>query len=280
MHYDPSADALFHPEKRAPLFGELGGWTLDARCAELSRLAYVRLEESESAKQALNAALVADGFGAVTPFLGGAIGAEGFGVVREGIAYVVFRGTQPDKAKDYACDANFIPVGWPGGGRVHSGFASALASLDDAVDRWLDGTHAQQVVVTGHSLGAAIATLLAARVAAADLVTFGSPRVGTRAFGALFEGRNVRRYVDCCDLVADLPPAVGYKHLTGERYIDRLARIADQPPGRLDRAGDQIAASAEYLVRCARPGNAPLRNLADHAPINYVSALLGVRTGP
>lgn len=42
--------------------------------------------------------------------------------------------------------------------------------------------------------------------------------------------------------------------------------------------GWPISGSLDYLRRHAwRPGNLLLRSLADHAPVNYISAVLGLR---
>jgi pimeloyl-ACP methyl ester carboxylesterase len=279
MRYDPSRRALYHPEDQGPVFGAPGSWTRDALCAELSRLAYIRFEDDP---ETLRQALGQGGFAAPALFVDAAEDAQGYGTVGpDGTVYVIFRGTQADSTKDVVADADVVPVSWPGGGRVHRGFRDAENALSEPVEAWLARLGGAAPVVTGHSLGAAMATLLAARVRGADLVTFGSPRVGSTEFAASFAGRNVRRYVDCCDMVTTLPPNVGYKHLEGERYIDRSGRVQSQPPGGLERIRDRSLAALTYLRRCSgRPGNVAVRDLADHAPINYVSALLGVRQGP
>lgn len=279
MRYDPSTVALFTPEAQGPQFGASGNWSREAQCAELARLAYLRFEEGQG--DALVQGLAAGGFEPPTTFNDPATDAQGYATVgRDGTAYVVFRGTQPDRATDILCDADAVPVSWPGGGRVHRGFLRAANALFPAVDAWLGERGGADLMVTGHSLGAAMATLLAARVPRAALVTLGSPRVGNRDFARLLAGRDVWRYVDCCDRVADLPPAVGYKHLDGERYIDRTGRVLASPPGFLDRELDQAEAALDYLRRYVRLGNAPTRGFADHAPVNYLSAILGVREGP
>lgn len=280
MQYDPSRQALYHPEAQGPVFGAPGAWTQDALCAELARLAYIRFEQGQV--QSLIQALAGGGFQAPAVFNDSRTDAQGYGTVGpDGMAYVIFRGTQADSPRDVAADADIVPVTWPGGARVHRGFRDSESALFQSVRTWLATLGGSRIVVTGHSLGAAMATLLAARLQGAVLVTFGSPRVGDSGFAALFAGRAVRRYVDCCDGVTTVPPNVGYKHLSGERYIDRSGRIRPQPPDDVERLRDRSLAALTYVRRCTgRPGNVALRELADHAPINYVSALLGVRQGP
>ena len=280
MRYDASKEALFTPEKREPLFGSDLPWTQDALCAELSRLAYIRFEEGDGDR--LNAALALGGFAAAATFNAAKTDAQGFATVApDGTRYLAYRGTQPDRRADFISDGRFWGRPWAGPGRVHTGFLVAEQSLADAVDAWLRVQAGPPPVVTGHSLGAAMATIAAARIPGASLVTFGSPRVGNAAFRAAFAGRTVRRYVDCCDVVATVPPALGYGHLDGELYIGRAGKVLPTAPGWWSRMRDKWAARRDYLARCAgRPGNVLARELADHAPINYISAVLGVREGP
>ena len=122
------------------------------------------------------------------------------------------------------------------------------------------------------------ATLTAALHPEAELVTFGSPRVGNRAFVASLSGRSLRRYVDCVDGVPGLPPAIGYAHAGEMIYIDRLGQLHSPPPDKAAMRADGREARRRYRREHAwRWGNVPLRSGADHAPVNYLSALLGRR---
>ncbi|HEX6742050.1 MAG TPA: lipase family protein, partial [Sphingomicrobium sp.] len=114
----------------------------------------------------------------------------------------------------------------------------------------------------------------------AQLVTFGSPRVGDEGFAALFAGRDVRRYVDCTDLVTSVPPQLlGYVHVGPERYIDCFGTVQEKPPSPEAIAEDRRFARGSYAVKHAWKvwRNVLIRDLADHAPVNYVSAVLGRR---
>ena len=128
MDYDSSEAALFRPETR-PALSVDASWSLDARCAELSRLAYVRAESDPVAEAELRAALQAAGYGEVQLFfVPRNAGKPQLGIyalgVRDGAgrSFVAFRGTQADDRGDLIDDAHFLPRPWPGVGRVHRGF--------------------------------------------------------------------------------------------------------------------------------------------------------------
>ncbi|MEY2928155.1 MAG: hypothetical protein RL367_2632 [Pseudomonadota bacterium] len=275
IDYNPTRRALFNPELDPPLDPGAYAWTLDALCAELSRLAYWRFESDGIAP--LEAALAGHGLGDVTGFDDGH-GSQGFGCVDAGgRPFIAFRGTQPDQARDFLTNAKFWLVDWQGVGQVHKGFWQSLSRLLLQIQSWLATRDQARLVLTGHSLGAALANLLAGLYPDAELVTIGSPRVGDAAFAGSFAGRAVRRYVDCTDLVTKVPP-LPYRHLPQESYIDRTGRVLAQPPGRLARAADQLWGAAGFQIRYLTTANRNfVRSLADHAPVNYVSAVLGVR---
>jgi pimeloyl-ACP methyl ester carboxylesterase len=288
MQYDASRNALYHPELQPPLPKQFFAGKPEALCAELARLAYFRFEQDASE---LRQALEAHGLGRVQCFVNTQVGTQAFAALDQaGTAYVAFRGTQPHSLKDLVTDLKAVPVAWIDGTQVHSGFARAydpppaLVGAADvnprtAIAAWLDASGCRRLVCTGHSLGAALATLLAADRAEAELVSVGSPRVGDAAFARLFDGRAVSRYVDCTDGVTLLPPPVIFEHVGESAYIDRRGML--HPDG-MDSAAllaDHLAAHVAYLVRYTTRfwRNVLLRSLADHAPINYVSALLGIR---
>jgi hypothetical protein len=135
---------------------------------------------------------------------------------------------------------------------------------------------AGRVFFTGHSLGAALATLLATVKAPSALYTFGSPLVGDSDFvDALKNVRNFR-YVDCCDIVTRIPPeALGYQHVGKPYYIAR-DRSVTFDPGEALIAQDRFQAFLEYPIKyhAWRGDNVGVRELADHAPVNYVSAVM------
>jgi triacylglycerol lipase len=290
MHYDSSNVALTEPEKQAALPFD-PGWSEHVLWSEFARLAYKRAEpEAASAAQRdeLNAALMAAGYGPAKTFIspsllpGRDFWAYAFGTTRaDGTVVVAFRGTQPKNLNNLRDDIQFWPRRWSGTGHVHRGFLRAYESVRQDIDDWLADKTPARLIITGHSLGAAMATLMAARHPEAELVTFGSPRVGGRGFAARFAGRKVSRYVDCYDFVTNLPPPIWFRHVAEMHYVDRHGRVHNPPPGLMGRVTDRVRADLSYAWKCTfKRGSVWFRTGADHAPINYVAAVLGKRVGP
>jgi hypothetical protein len=189
-------------------------------------------------------------------------------------ALVAFRGTEQDPT-DISNDLRTLPRSQQNGGRVHDGFYEAFERIRQQIDRWI-AAHPGRLLCTGHSLGAALATLAAGVWHPGRLITFGSPRVGDADFVKAFRGGGVEilRYVDCCDSMTQLPPEIaGFSHCGELRYIDRMGNISHEASQEFI-SEDRIRARVEYSYEHSwRVGSVAVRDLADHAPINYVFAL-------
>lgn len=117
---------------------------------------------------------------------------------------------------DILADLKFIPTSFDGMDNVgvHSGFLGEINKLWSEIL-----THIKQdadnlpVYVTGHSLGAAMATLAGMRHSFEKVITFGEPRVGMHIDKA-FKSKVHTRYVNGDDPVTKLPPELlfGYDH--------------------------------------------------------------------
>ena len=281
--YSAKKEDLYFPGRASNLF--LNGLPKfeETLCAEMSRLAYCRCEPDFAFdRKAIERFLARAGKWScafveseVDPQCRGfhCLVATRVDPTKESLAIVTIRGTDKDDPSDVADDVDIEAVAWEGRGKVHRGFADALRSVRGDLDELLNPIEGK-LLYTGHSLGAAMVTLLASVRKPAALYTFGSPRVGNADFVATLNGVKSARYVDCCDLVTRLPPeALGYFHFGQPLYINRSQKIVSGP-GTAYILEDRFCAEEQYLCTYAwHPENVGVRDLADHAPINYVSAL-------
>ncbi len=147
-----------------------------------------------------------------------------------------FRGTSDWRDLLTDCRIGRAPCG--SAGRVHRGCQSALQSVlgevAGAVARFCD--NGQALFITGHSLGGALAALAAAQnwPGLAGVYTFGSPRVGDRAFAAHYDalcGGRSWRVVNNADPIPWLPgPLIGYRHVGTEIFVEAGGAVLVGPP--------------------------------------------------
>jgi hypothetical protein len=113
--------------------------------------------------------------------------------------------------------------------KVHQGFFWVYRSVADQlipqVKKLQEAHPDASVMVTGHSLGAAVAAICTfelqflEKVNVDALYTFGEPRVGNSAFSGFLHNTsiNVFRITHSRDVVPHLPPTwVGFEHMTRE----------------------------------------------------------------
>jgi triacylglycerol lipase len=278
IDYDASRNALYHPALRPTVLCDGMELTPDALCAECSRLAYLHFESDAAQRQQLIDALACASLTQWAGFNDAASGSEAFAAIdrNSGAVLVAFRGTEPGDFTDLGTDISVRPTPWAKGGNVHSGFAAGFEGIRAEIERWMERFgRGAAVTVTGHSLGAALATLAMSSWQVQRLVTFGCPRVGDKQFVATIDTRTCVRYVDCCDIVCTVPPLSPWYADTGPRhYIDRNGVVRD-PISESEASHDRENARIEYfLTYTGARDNVVVRDLADHAPINYVRALL------
>ncbi|KAE8648243.1 uncharacterized protein LOC101204368 isoform X1 [Cucumis sativus] len=196
---------------------------------------------------------------------------------------VAFRGTEQSRWKDLRTDLMLVPAGlnperisgdFNEEIQVHSGFLSAYDSVrmriislikkaiyynDDRAEppvKW-------HVYVTGHSLGGALATLLALELSSSQLArheaitvtmyNFGSPRVGNRQFAEIYNKKvkDSWRVVNHRDIIPTVPRLMGYCHVAQPVYLaagdlkDALENVELQADG---YEGDVIGESTPDVL--------------------------------
>lgn len=127
---------------------------------------------------------------------------------------IAFRGTEPNRIRDVIADINSLQTAGPWG-KVHAGFHAALNLVYDEMNTSLTEFRDadQGLFICGHSLGAALATLAAARLAKQTtkingVYTYGQPRTGDPEFAeqydAVLRGHHFR-FVNNNDVVTRIP---------------------------------------------------------------------------
>ncbi|MEI6428489.1 MAG: lipase family protein [Pseudanabaena sp. ELA607] len=157
---------------------------------------------------------------------------QGFIMGNDEMIVLAFRGTEPSKIQDWLTDLQFMQCKGPSGVNVHSGFYEGLLVVWEAVKDKITELRQQEqsILLTGHSLGAALATLATAQlkedmdIIANGLYTFGSPRVGGKDFREYFNNSfadRAFRLVNNNDAVTRFPPRInGYAHTGQFLYFD------------------------------------------------------------
>jgi len=152
---------------------------------------------------------------------------------------VSFRGTELDCITDWITDLDFNLIAGPFGGKVHDGFFEALSNVWELVHRQVGSlieNGRRTLWVTGHSLGAALATLAVARwrenrQPVGGLYAFGQPRTGDRTFSQNFDfdfKPYTFRIVNHRDVVTRTPPrALGYRHTGTFKYFNDAGEMMD-----------------------------------------------------
>ena len=156
-------------------------------------------------------------------------GAQCHAVWNKEMYVLCFRGTEPDELSDVLADLNAIPRGAMTHGLVHSGFRNELDKLWNQIRLHRVKHTKKKLYITGHSLGAAMATIACSRFEEIEdvehLTTFGSPRVGTRRFDKNIRTKHTR-VVNNNDLVTRVPLWImGYKHHGDLTYINFYGNI-------------------------------------------------------
>jgi len=199
---------------------------------------------------------------------------QGFVATKDNTIYIVWRGSS--SKKDFQNDASVDKVPFvEKGEKVHIGFKTCWDAVKDETYKALDialknlgQEHSiDNIVVCGHSLGAAVSTLCAYEIYSIYksnkiiCCTIGSPRVGNKVFKQNFDKSPIEslRIVHNLDVVTRAP-SIGYHHVNTELRIDDEGKIKKWMID-WQRVGEYI--KAVFTGKTAK----------DHMTNNYISAL-------
>jgi triacylglycerol lipase len=207
---------------------------------------------------------------------------------REQFTVLAFRGTQ--SVENFLTDADtlFLQES-PYPGRVHSGFAKAVAEVWPEIRRILgEPDRSKPLWITGHSLGGAMATLASVRLASEGyplraVYTFGSPRVGDQFFRKAYRLPNYR-FVNDNDLIPHLPFRWCYKHVGILRFMPEDGGFTEERKTWVAKKRT-LAAKAKHVHRAHRKSDGILDDLfdfdwlADHYLAKYLDCIRNLLSG-
>ena len=147
---------------------------------------------------------------------------------------IACRGTQPTEFNDIKADLQAVPVVAETVSRVHQGFKAEVDDLWPMIVEDITRTQNldNKLWFTGHSLGAAMTTIMASRCFhdtelpnPIETYTYGSPRVGWPTYVNSL-GMVHHRWVNNNDIVTRVPLAImGYRHHGEEHYMNAWGNV-------------------------------------------------------
>jgi len=162
---------------------------------------------------------------------------------QDGTTWVAIEGS--DESVDWRRNLEFVFTA----SDTHAGFANyATLLMAQMLAAGVNLHLSERLVLCGHSLGGAVATIIASHLQPSfphlGLITFGSPRPGGRRFRDRLQVPHLR-YVHGDDVVPHLPSSLfGFRHTAHPQVLPI-------------------------------PGDGLFNSISDHAMAGYITALLG-----
>jgi len=205
-------------------------------------------------------------------------GAQTYRFMNKEDLVIACRGTEPTEFNDIKADMNAIPVVAETVSRVHKGFKAEVDELWPMVleDLQRKANDKKKIWFCGHSLGAAMATIMASRChlypdvePVQELYTYGSPRVGWKGYVNSL-GVTHHRWKNNNDIVTTVPLAImGYVHHGELHYLNAYGNVRKPTGWQLFK--DKLRG----MWRGIKQGK--VDNFSDHGMALYVQYLKNYR---
>lgn len=201
-------------------------------------------------------------------------GAQAYRFQNKNDIVIACRGTQPAQFNDIKADLKATPVRSETVGHVHKGFKTEVDDLWSMIKKDLERpvNRNRNLWFTGHSLGAAMTTIMASRCeddpdmpCTQEVYTYGSPRVGWKKYVKSLSITH-HRYVNNNDIVTRVPfNLMGYVHHGQEHYFNAYGY--ERKASGWQRIKDRFRG----LWMGLKSGS--IDSFSDHSMDNYISNL-------
>ena len=207
-------------------------------------------------------------------------GAQAYRFMNKTDIVIACRGTQPNEFNDIRADLRAVPVMAETVGKLHLGFKQEVDDLWPMVCEDINRkvNLKKDLWFCGHSLGAAMATIMASRCLhneelndPVELHTYGSPRVGWRKYVKSL-GVTHHRWVNNNDIVCRVPLWImGYTHHGEEHYLNTWGNV------RTPKGWQRIKDRFRGMWRGIKKGK--IDNFSDHNIGDYITHLKKYKDG-
>ena len=194
-------------------------------------------------------------------------GAQAYLLTNGTITVLSFRGTEVTEKSDILADLKSGKNLEACGGKVHVGFKGEINKLWPTISKVL-ADNPGNLYVTGHSLGAAMATIAASRMQdrVTALITFGSPRVGNAEFVKSLTVDHYRVQNNCDDVTKVPFMLMGFAHHGTHRYMNFYGEFRDLTPWQ------QVKDMVRSRLKARAKGQKYI-GVFDHMMTNYIAKL-------